>query len=205
MSIAKRRIGIPGIEPSPWGEHFCVFFKSKEELLQLVVPFIQAGLKDDEFCMWITGDPITESDAFQALEQVLPDVHEYLARKQLEILPYTQWYLPSGSFDSRIVIDNWMSKARHTEAKGFAGIRITGNPLWLKSESEWEQFVSYEKTVHEAIRTERVLALCTYSLAICENRHMLDTLAAHGSTLISQGSQWQRLVLSSRHDKAGGV
>ena len=198
MASQNRQIGIPGIEPAPWGEHLCVFFQTRAELLQLVVPFLQAGLEDNEFCMWITGGPVDEQEAFQALEQVLPNAHEYLANKQLEILPYTQWYFSSGVFDSKIVLDNWMSKARHSQAKGFAGIRITGNPLGLKSEDDWKKFGSYEKAVHEAIRTERVLALCTYPMEICESRSMLDTLAAHSSTLIQQGSKWQRLVLSSR-------
>ena len=198
MASQNRRIGIPGAEPVPSGEHLCVFFHTKAELLQLVVPFIQAGLEDNEFCMWVTGGPVNEREAFQALEQVLPNAHEYLARKQLEILPYTQWYLSSGVFNPKIVLDNWMSKARHSQAKDFAGIRITGNPLWLKSEADWARFGNYEKTVHEAIRTERVLALCTYPMEICESRSMLDTLSAHSSTLIQQGYTWQRLVLSSR-------
>lgn len=37
------------------------------ELLDLLDPFIKAGLEDQEFCMWVTGGPITESDAFRAL------------------------------------------------------------------------------------------------------------------------------------------
>ena len=79
-------MGIPGIGGAGWGEHICAFFYTKDELLKLTVPYIKAGLEDNEFCMWITGDPVTENDAFQALEQVLPDAHQYLVNKHLEIL-----------------------------------------------------------------------------------------------------------------------
>ena len=72
-----------------------------EELLHLKAPFIKVGLEANEFCMWINGEPVTEKDAFKALQEVLPD--------------------------AQIVLTNWVSKARHAEAKGFAGIRITGN------------------------------------------------------------------------------
>jgi len=195
---SNRRLGISGISSVPWGEHLCVFFNSKEELLKLVVPFMKAGLEDNEFCMWITGEPVNEDEAFNALEAVLPTTHQYLANKQLEILSYRQWYLSSGVFDEKVVITNWVSKARHAEAKGYDGIRIAGNPLWLKSESDWAKFGSYEETVHRAIRTEKILALCTYPMNICESKSMLSTLSSHGSTLLPVGDQWQRLVLSER-------
>ena len=122
----KRRIGIAGVDKVAWGEHVCVFFDTKEELLNLCVPFIKAGLEDNEFCMWITGEPVNELRAFEALQEVSPNAHHFLADKQLEILPYKQWYLRSGIFDAQIVLDNWVSKARYVEARGFDGIRITG-------------------------------------------------------------------------------
>jgi len=68
-ALLKRRIGIAGIDKLPWGEHLCVFFNTKEELLRLTVPFIQAGLEENEFCMWITGDPVSEKEAFEALQK----------------------------------------------------------------------------------------------------------------------------------------
>lgn len=201
QTIRERRIGIPGVEKSTWGDHLCVFFNSKDELLNLVVPYMKAGLEANEFCMWITGDPVKENEAFEALQSVLPNAHRYLADKQLKILSYRQWYLTSGVFDAEIVLNNWVSKAHHAEAKGFAGIRITGNPLWLKSEEDWAEFGSYEKSVHQAIRTERVIALCTYPMNICDTKSMLNTLSVHGSVLLADGDIWQRQVLSS-HDKA---
>ena len=193
----KRRIGIAGVDKVAWGEHVCVFFDTKGELLNLCVPFIKAGLEDNEFCMWITGEPVTEQRAFEALQEVLPNAHHYLADKQLEILPYKQWYLGSGIFDAQIVLDNWVSKARYVEARGFDGIRITGNPLWLQSEEDWAKFGTYEQTVHQAIRNERVIALCTYPMNICESKSMLHTLSAHSSTLLPRGDRYQRLLLSS--------
>ena len=115
-TLKKRRIGIPGVDKLPWGGTSSVFFNTKDELLSLTVPFIQAGLEDNEFCMWITGDPVNEKAAFEALQVVLPNAHQYLARKQLEILPYNQWYLGSGIFDAQIVLNNWGSKAQHAES-----------------------------------------------------------------------------------------
>jgi MEDS: MEthanogen/methylotroph, DcmR Sensory domain len=190
--MEKRRTGIPGIGGAGWGEHICAFFYTKDELLKLTVPYIKAGLEDNEFCMWITGDPVTENDAYQALEQVLPDAHQYFGNKQIEILPHTQWYVSSGIFDSKRVLDNWLSKARHAQARGFTGMRITGNPFWLGCEQEWEEFGAYEQAVTHRICNERVLALCTYPIQICKITNVMQTLSSHGSALIAHNEGWQR-------------
>lgn len=196
-----RRIGIPGLDSASWGEHICVFFRTKAELLELIVPYIKAGLEADEFCMWVTGDPITQNEAFLALEKVLPDTYRYLAQKQLEILPHSQWYLSSGVFDAQVVLDNWVSKAKHAETKGFSGIRITGNPFWLQSNEDWAQFGRYEQAVHKAIHDQRVIALCTYPKAICQDPHILDTLSSHGSALVRMDGHWDRVSIESQYDR----
>lgn len=190
--MEKRRLGIPGIGETDWGEHVCVFFHTKDELLNLTVPYIKAGLEDNEFCMWITGGLLTENDAFHALEQVLPHAHRYLSQKQLEILPHPQWYMSVGIFDPEIVLQNWVSKARDAQAKGFAGMRITGNPFWLESEQDWEQFGTYEQAVTQSISNERVLALCTYPLEICRINNVMQVLSSHRSALIAHNEHWQR-------------
>lgn len=195
--MQKRRIGIPGIDRAAWGDHICVFFYSKAELLRLTIPYIKTGLEDGEFCMWITGEPVNEMEAFQALEQVLPNAADYLAQKQLEILPHTQWYLSSGVFDADMVLHNWVSKARHAETRGFAGIRITGNPFWLRTEQDWSQFGKYEKAVTNAIQYEHVIALCTYPGHICHGYDVQRVLSTHRSTLFARNDQWQHLALEN--------
>ena len=65
-----RRVGIPGTSTVHWGEHLCAFFYTKTDLLNLVVPYIKAGLEDNEFCLWITEEGM-EQQAIEALEQVL--------------------------------------------------------------------------------------------------------------------------------------
>ena len=189
--MEKPRVGIPGIESAAWGEHICVFFYTKDELLKLTVPYIKAGLEGNEFCIWIIGEPVTDNDAFHALEQALPNVHEYLARKQLEILPHNQWYLSTGSFDAQIVLLNCLKKAKHAQANGFAGMRITGNIFWLGSEQDWEQFGAYEQAVTQNIKNKRVLALCTYPYEICRINNVIQTLSSHNKVLIAQNEHWR--------------
>jgi hypothetical protein len=99
-----------------------------------------------------------------------------------------------------MVLENWVSKYRYAEANGFAGIRITWNPFWLQSKEEWAWFGCYERKVEEAIRSERVLALCTYPTERCSNDHMVQILSNHGSTLLNGNNEWKRLELRRRTD-----
>lgn len=147
--------------------------------------------------MWITGEPITEKDAFQALEAVLPQVHHYLAQKQLEIMPSQQWYLLQGKLTRRLFWTIGCPEHAYRDER-FCRIRITGNPVWLHSEENWGQFERFEETVHERIRAERVEALCTYPLGICQGRNIQKTLSSHNSAFIHESDQWRRLELSPR-------
>ena len=74
--MATRRIGIPGTTTTRWGEHLCAFFYMKADLLNLIVPYVKAGLEDNEFCLWITGGPVTKTEAFEALKAALPTAQD---------------------------------------------------------------------------------------------------------------------------------
>ncbi len=49
--LGNETVGHSGASNRPMGEPVCVFFKTNEQLLSLVVRFIQAGLEDNAFCM----------------------------------------------------------------------------------------------------------------------------------------------------------
>jgi len=196
-----RRVGIPGTTTAHWGEHLCAFVYTKTDLLNLVVPYIKAGLEDNEFCLWITEENM-EQEALGALERVFPDAPQYVVRKQLEILPASKWYLTSGMFDAAKSFTNWAARGRAAEANGFVGARTTGNPFWLDSEEDWHQFLTYEQAVHEAIETQRVISLCTYPAAICSAKDMIATFASHHAILTNQGDTWQCLDVRRRQAMA---
>ena len=44
MSTALRRTGVNVLGDMPWGAHVCMFYETKEDLLDAVIPFFNAGL-----------------------------------------------------------------------------------------------------------------------------------------------------------------
>ena len=187
-----RQTGIEAIGEVPWGTHFCQFYKTKQDLIELLVPYFKEGLAQNEFCMWVTSEPLTEAEATSALRKAVPDVDRCLARGQLEILPYTDWYHRGGIFEADRVLKGWADKLDRARAKGFEGLRLSGNTFWLESK-EWRAFTDYEQKVNSVIGQFRMLALCTYSLDKCGASEVIDVVSNHQFALIKRQHRWTRI------------
>ena len=62
-----RHTGIAILGDTPWGTHFCQFYDSKQDLIDILVPYFKAGLENNEFCMWVTSKPLRAEEAKAAL------------------------------------------------------------------------------------------------------------------------------------------
>ena len=56
MEHSNRPSGIAAVGDVPWGTHFCQFYRTESDLADTLVPYFEAGLRNDESCLWITGD-----------------------------------------------------------------------------------------------------------------------------------------------------
>ena len=192
MAINDRRSGIELIGNVPWGTHFCQFYKTKEDLVDILVPYFKAGLEDNEFCMWVTAEPLNEKEAAEAMRKAMPDFNRYLKSGQLEIIPYTEWYLKGGAFDSPVVLNGWIDKLNQALSNGYAGLRLSGNTFWLEKR-DWRNFTHYEEEINSVIGKYQMIALCTYSLDKCRASGVIDVIQHHQFALIRQEGQWKVL------------
>lgn len=62
-----RRSGISVVGDRPWGTHFCNFYESGEDLLEMLVSYFKAGLEDNEFCVWVVSEPLSERAVWDGL------------------------------------------------------------------------------------------------------------------------------------------
>ena len=58
-----RDTGIEVIGHSAWGTHFCQLYETRQDLIDVLVPCFAAGLKHNEYCMWVTSPPL-DADSF---------------------------------------------------------------------------------------------------------------------------------------------
>jgi DNA repair protein RadC len=189
MEEKARKTGISAIAVVPWGTHLCQFYETKQDLIDILVPYFKVGLENNEFCMWITSENLNEEEAKQAMREAMPDFGQYLERGQIEILPYAQWYLKDGVFSRRRILNAWLDKLSQALHNDYDGMRVSSNTSWL-TESKWRNFSKYEKEVNNLIGKHRMFAICTYSLSKCGASEIIDVVKNHHSTLIKRKGNW---------------
>jgi hypothetical protein len=191
IASENRNSGIALVGDLPWGTHFCQFYTTKKDLFGVLVPYFRAGLENNEMCVWVTSDFLTKDDALKATRKGIPGMDDYLARGQMEVFPYTDWYLLGGNFDLQRTLRMWMEKLDLALARGFDGMRVTGNPYWIDNKRDWDDFACYEAAINSVIGGTRLLVLCTYSLKKCGVAEILDVVKNHEFALAMNRGTWQ--------------
>jgi hypothetical protein len=166
MKEQSRVLGLDVLPGAPWGTHLCQFYETKEDLIDTLVPYFKAGLENNEFCMWVTAEPLGVEDAKAALWEAVKNLDDYIDKGQIEILDYSQWYTRSGKFHTDEVLQGWVEKLNQALDRGFDGLRLTGNSFWLEKK-DWDDFAAYEAAVDNVIGKYRMLSICSYALDKC--------------------------------------
>ncbi len=192
-----RNSGIDIIGNVSWGTHFCQFYQTREDLIDILVPYFRAGLENNEFCMWVTSQPLGVEEAKEALRGAAPDIDVYLAKKQIEIVPYTDCYVKEGVFDSERVLNGWVEILNQALVNGYDGLRLTGNISWLEKRA-WNDFANYEEEIDRIICNYQMIALCTYFLDSFNAAEIIDVVVNHQFALIKREGKWEQIESSKR-------
>ena len=192
-----RNSGIDIIGDVPWGTHFCQFYQTKEDLADILVPYFKAGLENNEYCLWITSQPLEVEEAKEALRSAVSDIDFYLEKGQIEIISYIFWCVNGGIYNPERVMNGWFEKLNHALESGYEGLRLSGNTSWVKTE-EWDDFVDSEKKIDSSIDKYRMIALCTYPLSKCGANKIIDVIINHHFALIKRKGKWENIESSKR-------
>jgi PAS domain S-box-containing protein len=183
--------GIEVIGGIPWGTHFCQFYQTKEDLIDILVPYFKAGLENNEFCLWIISQPLKVEEATGALRVAVPDIDTYLAKGQLEIKPISL-YTKNNTFDSPSVSNNLIETNNHALASGYDGLRLSMNTLWLEKAGH-DYLIDSDEKVNNIIDKNSMTVLYTYYLDKCNAIGIIDTFASHQFVLAKKEGRWERI------------
>src|SRR5215470_7813704 len=190
MAFESRKTGMDVLgDMVAWGAHFCLFYETKEDLLDTVISYCKAGLESEEYCLWIVAEPLTIEEATDVLRDAVPDLDRYLADSHVEIVSARDWFLQGGTFDGQRVTAACYEKLARVSARGYPGIRVTGDTTWLV-ERDWRHFCNYEDGLNEVIGNQRLAVLCTYPLAGCGAPQILDVVRTHQFVLARRYGSW---------------
>src|SRR6202165_2552382 len=185
-----RKTGIGVVGDVPWGSHFFMFYETKEDLLDTLVPYFKAGLESGELCLWLVSEPLTEEEARNALRKAVPEFEHYLADRSIEIVGGRRFYFSRNDPDLQRVIRTWIAKTDYAVTRGYAGLRVSANTAWLEGK-DWKAFSDYENEVNNSISRWRMTALCTYPLAGSTAAEILDVTRTHQFAIARRNRDWE--------------
>jgi len=115
--------GIEGINNVPWGTRVSCLFSKKEDFFQIAVPYVQAGLKDRELCVWVYTDYFSCEEIISKLKTSIDDIDTYINNRQLILLNYNQLQFKNWDFENIDINEIRKEQMKLALYKGFSGFR----------------------------------------------------------------------------------
>jgi PAS domain S-box-containing protein len=186
----SRKSGISVIGDIHWGARLCLLYQTTEELIEILVPYFRAGLKSNEFCLWITAEPLDEAAAKKALRNSVFNLDGYIKTGQLEIITCDEWFFHNGSLDLPRVVTNWSTKMNQAIARGFNGLRGSFDMNWLEKR-DWQRFMEFERGDSDII--SKKITICSYSLEKCGAPEIIDVVSSHQFAIVKRHGEWDAI------------
>lgn len=183
----RRDSGIPVVGDVPWGTSFCQFFENRQDLLEILIPYIKAGLKSNELCLLIISGYLDLEEARQALEEAVPHFERYIKKGQIEIIAGMQRRMSGTGFTRALAarIDKAM-------ISGFGSLRIavispSGNPGGKTA-------VTFREV--DEIARHNIVALYAYPREELDAAELMEVVKRHRFALIRSNGDWELLESS---------
>jgi DNA-binding CsgD family transcriptional regulator len=193
-----RDTGLEAVGEVPWGTHFSIFYETKKDLLEIVVPFFKAGLQANEFCLWIVANSelLTINEAKAILHEAVPDFDRLLKKGKIEIVPYHKWFLIGRAVDIPKAIARFRQKVSEAAKRGFSGTRLTGSPAWMRDNLHARSFREFEQKFDGQLTREQMIAACTFPLRLSGAEDILDAARTHQFAVTVRKGAWKRVEIA---------
>jgi signal transduction histidine kinase len=192
MASELRKTGINVVGDLRWGAHFCYFYETKQDLLDILIPYFKTGLENKEFCLWVisSSELLTVEEATSALRNALPDIDHHVAERSIEIVGHDDWFLKEDVFDPNEVSNRFKNKLNEALDRGYAGMRVNGSPAWLLDAGQ-EELRTFEAELASLFPRERIIASCTYPLATIRGDEIFDVVRTHQFAIARRQGEWE--------------
>jgi len=198
MEKLLRKSGINTIGDISWDTHICLFYRTNEELADILVPYFKAGLDNNEYCLWITSKPPDKQFTEELLKKNTRSTDEYLEKGQIEILPYNEWYFIDGTLDLKKAMNGLAEKLCQALRDNYDGLRFATDTSWVEKK-DWVDFMGYIKRGEDIINDSRLISICSYSLNNCEAIEITDAVSSHQLALIKRDDKWDTIERYERN------
>jgi excisionase family DNA binding protein len=173
-----------------WGAHVCHLYHTKQDLIDVLVPYFKAGLENNELCIWVTSEPLKAPEATAVLGEMVEGLDNHIKEGRIEILDQSDWYTRAGKFNGNGVLLSWLKKEGLALSKGFNGLRVCAQTLDLQP-WQWHKLISYESVVDSIIRRHKVMTICSYSLEHYGVPEIVEIISNHRFIILERDTKWE--------------
>src|SRR5262249_15675059 len=189
-SLRRRGARVPG--EMPGGAHLCMFYESTDDLLDSLVPFFQIGLENNEFCLVTPPGQPTLEEFRIALGWRIPNFDQQLAAGNIVVLS-REIYFKGSQVDHLGLMSDLANKFRDALAKGYKGMRASGDALWPDTRQS-RAFCNYQYKLSQWLKGKPVALLCTYPMIMSEAVEVSEAAEAHQLAVARQNGSWKIAV-----------
>jgi len=190
MNSNTRNSGIDIIGNIPWGTHISYLYTSKEEIFDIMLPFVKQGLADNEICILVYSDIISYEEIKEKVSEIVDDIDSYLEKGQLLIISYTNWYLEDSIFNEIRIRCQWNEYIRFALDNGYAGLRTIADASWL-DRSHFRDFSHYEHNNNKSISELPFIAICTYNANKLNTFEISEVIKNHSYVITKHENQME--------------
>ncbi|MGD9526492.1 MEDS domain-containing protein [Pseudonocardia sp.] len=176
-------LGIPGVHLVP-GDHICAFYPGLTERDEIVIPYLDEGLRAGDKCICVVDGTAPEV-ILTALADLGVDVDPCLERGQLEVQQSQETYLSGGGFSTPTMIDFWEDSIGGALSGEFSFARAVGEMTWaLRQAPGVEELIEYESRLNRYLPRYPQVILCLYELDRFSGEVLVDVLKTHPKVLL---------------------
>ncbi|MFD1586513.1 MEDS domain-containing protein [Halorientalis brevis] len=154
---------LDAIEEVAVHDHLALIYENRQEQFDAALPFIEAGLENDEKCIYIADDNLVE-DVTSEFEARGMAVERALDSGAFEVAVPADTYLRDGYFDPDEMLAFLETETEAALAEGFDALRVTGEMTWqLGGDPGTERLMEYEAKLTPFLDEHACLAICQYN------------------------------------------
>jgi len=170
--------------------HVIMFYSKLEDKHQVLFTYLKAGLDQGEAAAYIASEE-SPNQIKQAMRRFGIDVGSLEKSGALRVIDYKDWYIIRGKFSVSKNIELWRNLCGKSMAKGFKGLRVTGETTCFFNHGMVKELLEYEKALHKVLEFP-MTAICAYDTETVAKTNggelYLDLIKAH-STVIFAGPE----------------
>jgi ABC-type transporter Mla MlaB component len=161
------------------GEHACCRFEHAEDGDRLAAAFILDGIARGHKVVHLCDRDVAAFESQLASHD--GRIRSALARRQFEVRPARDTYLPDGRFEVQRTIDLVDEEKSLTLAEGYPALRMAGEMTWaLDGAPGTEHLAEYERRLDALFEDETLAGFCQYDQGRFGAESVTPIAAAHG-------------------------